>query len=260
MILHAFSERLRRSFGIFSATILSAITLAAPLHADSSESERNGSRQPFAPHVEFTLGIGGADRHGFQDPVIASMYAGHLDRPELIDEYRTYPIAKRGAGTGAASVERHFTPWLSVAAEGAIHTYGAAQGHSSSFHDHFVDVQAASSSLSLLVRAGHIIHVAAGPSIDFVDVLTKRSSVGATEPTLEDHVREQKFGWLVDVSARVPSASRAFVAVSWQYRWVGSVEIGPYDLVAYQDDAFLPRTTIDLDRSVLLFGFGARFR
>ena len=230
-------------------------------NAPAPAAEPQATRLPsaFAPRFEVTVSWGGADQPGFEDSVLASMHRGNLDRPEVISTYREYPIVDHGASSAAVTIDWRVHPWASVALEGAVHAFGEVRGHSSSSHDHFVDVRGSSRSIGALLRVGRIVHIGAGPVLEFVDIKTHRSSVGATEPTLEDHVREQKPGFVLDVSARFPERSRAYFAATWQRLWSGSVEIGPYDLAAYQDDALLPRTTIELDRTLLRFGFGVRF-
>lgn len=67
-----------------------------------------------------------------------------------------------------------------------------------------------------------------------------------------------KLGLMADAGLQFPHNSRFFVDLRAQYRWVGSVSIGPYQVSAFDEETVLPECSPSFNHLWFSVGFGFR--
>jgi hypothetical protein len=111
---------------------------------------------------------------------------------------------------------------------------------------HAVQTVAAIATLEAL-EDGHL-QLGLGPALHTISTNgSNTQSQGAT-----------RLGLVFDAGLQFPSNSRFFVDLRAQYRWVGSVDIGPYTASGFNDPAVLPEASFSFNHTWLGVGFGVR--
>jgi hypothetical protein len=237
--------------------MLRAFTIAT-VAAIASHAERCFAVE--AGRFELTIGPGWVDGRDFPDRVSEAMHPGQLDQPHYNSPpYQEYPTEQSTRTAGTLTITGWVNPWFGVRLDGAIESLGSVTGHSATFFDHFLRVHGSIGALAALATARYgPLRVGIGPAVDLVATTAERSSVGATEPGYTTSSRDVNAGWAADVALDVPASGPAFAHLGWQRRWMGAIDIGPYDLANYSDPAFMPQTRVSLDRSRTTLALGIR--
>ena len=102
-------------------------------------------------------------------------------------------------------------------------------------------------------RAYDIVKIGIGPAVYFTKTWESGDHMG--EPDCE--YKQTKVGFLIDFGLRIPKKTRFFFELNVQYRYVGNIEIGPFNEDPYRDE--LPQTTIKYNHVLISQGFGVRF-
>lgn len=95
-----------------------------------------------------------------------------------------------------------------------------------------------------------------GPAFYMTNSIGKRLSTGE----IFGEKKTRKIGLLIDFGLAIPSSkSRLFFEIKIQYRAIGKVEVGPYEIETTEDLVIFPASNINYNHWFLGAGLGIRF-
>ncbi len=100
------------------------------------------------------------------------------------------------------------------------------------------------------VQFGDILHLGIGPAI----YIAKCSQDNAGTQSASQSAT--KAGYLLDAGLSIPACSSFFADVSFQYRYVGKVVIGPFESRLGSSAATMPASSVSYNHTSIAFGIG----
>ncbi len=129
---------------------------------------------------------------------------------------------------------------------------GASHGHQIPSKYLFVFYSVRTYSPVLFLQAKWL-HAGIGPALYYA-----MSYSGIMRPK-KVHTNSTKLGFLIDFGFDFPEKSKFFVAFKAQYRYVGQIEIGPYEEKSIHGIATFPATKVNYNHWLIGVGVGFRF-
>jgi hypothetical protein len=96
------------------------------------------------------------------------------------------------------------------------------------------------------------LHLGVGPSVYIAE--SHQDNVGK----IVDRKSTVKLGILLDIGLSIPARSRFFGVVSFQYRYVGKVDTGPFKATPDNSAAMMPASRVNFNHIFIAAGVGVR--
>jgi len=198
--------------------------------------------------------VGGPSYGGPAANIEDAMAANGFDdtSPPFFGPAIAHPFTRSGGPGWVLTLGYKIQRYFQIRALLASANLGEAFGYRDSdvgFGNHLI----LESSIKLLaivpaVEFADLVRFGAGPSLNF-------ASVSDPAPLRGEATKSTKLGFLLEGSIAVPKRTRFFLALTAQYRYAGSVEIGPYEA---NGSAFEPYG-VSFNHSMIGVGLGVRF-
>ncbi|MCD4725238.1 MAG: hypothetical protein K8R63_10390 [Bacteroidales bacterium] len=153
------------------------------------------------------------------------------------------------------SVKYYLRSPFSIGIVGGISKLGSTHGYKIDTWGHYLQVDYSVYFVSPVFsyNSYDIVKIGIGPAVYF----TKTWESGDHIEGPDCEYKQTKVGFLIDFGLRIPKKTRCFFELNVQYRYVGNIEIGPFNEDPYRDE--LPQTTIRYNHVLISQGFGVRF-
>lgn len=116
----------------------------------------------------------------------------------------------------------------------------------------FVDYSVFTISSIVSIQFLDILHIGIGPAVYNTKSYQDNAGVAAESKSVA------KIGALLDIELSIPAHSHLFGVVSIQYRYVGKVDIGPFESRLGDSAATIPATNGSYDHTFIAIGVGLR--
>ncbi len=201
----------------------------------------------------------GAPVGGPADEIEAAMTASGFGDTSIDVEH---PFSSGSEIAWAASLRRRIRPRLDVEVIATRATMGTTLGYDQTgigfpFGHHLFLNQSVTTIAPIVSYRLGSGHVGVGPAASRVRL--ERTDSGSSEA---GNTQAWKVGVLLDAGITLPRRSRLFVEGRGQYRWIPTMEAGPFTSGnGLPDDlpSTLPALGVDASHAYLSFGMGARF-
>ena len=166
---------------------------------------------------------------------------------------RQYPYSEKFMPSLMLSVKYYLKPKLAIGIVGGISNLGSTHGYFAS--SGYVQVENKLSYFAPVISYNYydIVRIGVGPAVYF----TKTWESSGHPEGIELDYRHTKLGFVIDFGLRIPKKTRCFFELNLQYRYVGSLDIGPFNVNSYNPE--LPPASISFNHVMISQGFGIRF-
>ncbi|MFC1564809.1 hypothetical protein ACFL6G_07720 [candidate division KSB1 bacterium] len=182
------------------------------------------------------------------------------DRFTLRGKTKSYPYSETGIGeygsfTWTLSANRcvtsHFNTGLLISKSVIGKTFG--------YHCDYIylDIEYSLLTIAPTVEFNILRYITfgIGPAL----YLTESVQLDAEDDSILSKNKSSIIGYLIDFGLTLPARTKAYFEFKAQFRGVGSVQIGPYNVTASDEIHNFSKTNVNFDHSYFGFGLGLRF-
>ncbi|NQT77965.1 MAG: hypothetical protein HQ565_09645 [Bacteroidetes bacterium] len=164
---------------------------------------------------------------------------------------RDYPFSDRFLPSLMLSVKYYLKPKLAIGMVGGILHLGSTHGNIGDY----VHVENKLSYFAAVISYNYydIVRIGVGPAVYFTRTWEEGFNIEGSLAAYE----HTKLGFVIDFGLRIPKKTRCFFELNIQYRYVGKLNIGPFNLDSYNPE--LPQASVSFNHVMISQGFGVRF-
>ena len=153
------------------------------------------------------------------------------------------------------SIKYYLKTPFTIGIAGGFTELGSTHGYKKEDSGGKIDIDFSVYNISLIFSYNvyDIVRIGIGPSVFF----TKAWESSYHYEGIDVEYKHTKVGFLVDFGFRIPRKSLFFFELNGQYRYVGKVDIGPFNENPYRDP--FPKTAVKYNHGFIGVAFGVRF-
>ncbi|MCP4724598.1 MAG: hypothetical protein GY863_06165, partial [bacterium] len=172
---------------------------------------------------------------------------------------KVYPHSETGIGGFGSypwlvSIQRSFSDKMSAGITVSWTRIGETTGLRDDYY--FLEVEYSVLTVASVIELHlfNFLNIGAGPAMYIAESCQ-------IEPQDQITARNQStmFGYLIDLGLMIPSKRRSYFEIKWQYRGVGDVDVGPYDVTLPDGTMTFSGSRVKFNHSYLGLGLGVRF-
>jgi len=168
---------------------------------------------------------------------------------------RQYPYSDKFMPSLMLSIKYYLKPRLAIGMLGGISNLGSTHGYCIANFGDRVHVENRLSYFAPVISYNYydIVRIGVGPAVYF----TRTWEEGYNPEGSLAEYEHTKLGFVLDFGLRIPKKTRCFFELNMQYRYVGKLDIGPFNVDPYNPE--LPQASISFNHVMISQGFGIRF-
>jgi hypothetical protein len=238
---------------LISILLISSLYIAA-IYAQQNSDQGAVKIKKWSITTHFGWSVGGPCIQ-MEDEMIHYGFDDHRSGGWFGGSGTDHPYSEHQKPSWMISVKYYIKSPFSVGISGGMSNLGTTQGYKIESWGHSLDIDFLVYHISPIFSYNvyDIVKIGIGPSIYFTKAWESSNHVEGVDV----EYKRTKVGFLVDFGIRIPKKTPFFFELNGQYRYVGKVDMGPFNENPYRDP--LPKTVIKYNHGLISAGFGVRF-